>query len=608
MTESSISGLEFPVLSQGVRYLAPPRTLGPGSPDAIWRDTLNMLVREGKLLGRPGFTNAGIQPPALSSISGVNTTEVPVQLLESGPYGTSATPQVIVLTNRRILIHNGSWRDATPTYTVGTITATNGSNSITGAGGTQWATLWVSGYIQIDGSWYLFNSTGDTTATITPAFSGVTAAGKAYTIKRVLSSTQMTGPYLLLSESVYGVVYNKQLYVGVGTSTDFGYVIRVINLDAVPSPSYLFGTTTHQTGQDADLDFDGVSGIDVLQDGRVVVSTRQRAAVFYSSHLDDTVWNSAPGGSVDLADVPTGLTAMGRIGSTLTLHHDGGIILADPTGLSDPPLRFQRSGADRGAAVARTLCPYAGGEAFLASDGGVWMFDGNRNVPMESEEISARLKEVFSFADPYSGGVTGALQFGSCFAGAIPAYGVYILFHLNLTTGTQFWIFKDGSWWPGSTTMLLSAMSKGLLGRSPQVWAYVGSSSTSSDGNQLRYFREDQADVLGTPTYMLETDDLDHGAPLHLKTPHRLLLWAVETLANIVASVRTAQAGSYTHTVTKSPGSQVPVAFDFLPNQTSDIPAATAHRYKLAGSDLRKGVFAMHISAALGGDVLTSGQ
>ena len=77
-------------------------------------------------------------------------------------------------------------------YTTGTVTVTNGSNTVTGAGGATWAittnSTSESRYIQIpqpagDNQWYQIQSVDSTTSlTLMAPYQGITASGASYTI------------------------------------------------------------------------------------------------------------------------------------------------------------------------------------------------------------------------------------------------------------------------------------------------------------------------------------------------------------------------------------------------------------------------------------------
>lgn len=595
MADPSVLDLYFPALVAGCKSTAPLRSMQEPASPFLWRDSLNMLVRDGCTIGRPGFNSsfgAGNQPPFTTPL-GVSpgVSEIPRFI----HYGDA----LVVVTNCEIwILYSGTWRNLTPTYSVGTVSATNGSPNITGAGGMLWQSRKVFGVITIDGAEYGFVATGETTATLTANFVGATGAGKAYSVKRIFGEISVTSP----GNEVFAVIYNGDLYVtGNGMYPGAGQaVIKVSDIfTSTPTSKYI------TAGDDltGTLDFNTtlrnkrIVGIAILQDSRVVIAAGNYA--FYSSHLDDTVWTVSPGGGTPTAEVPR-FTALGRIGSSLTFHHEKGIVYGDPTGLSDPPLRFQASSARIGAISAMTVKPYLSGEAFLAADGDVKMFDGNSVVSLGDWEMGSRIRALgSSFTSVYY------------WAWVNDTRNEYVLFQIasNASSPTKFWICQQDRWWPCETDIVLGALSdvtsgvaSTTLGTSFQPAVVAVSGSKSSVGDSMRLFKEGADDTTGTPTYFLETDDIDHGQPLFHKTPQRVFLWAKAAMTTIRLAVRYAAESAFNVTVTKDAKALMATSYDFQPGQISNAPkAATAHRYELRGTNLRLGIFGLHIRASLGG-------
>lgn len=606
----------FPFLVGGTKASAPARSLGNPSGEFIWRDSLNMVMRDGLLQGWAGFNSDAptiptgqipfVTPQGLGSVAAI-----PLYIY------TDDLITVVVTQSEIWVYYGGTWRNITPTYSIGTVTATNGNTAIVGAGGTTWLTdgIRTNSVITIDGTDYLVASVNnDASITLASNFLGATAAGKTYSIRRTFlgygsSITQIDG-----MADVYAVMYNQDLYVAVNGayngSRGVSAVIKCSLLySTAPTSTYIVAADAiHIGGSSATVTDllttssynERIRGIDVLQDGRVVVAAGP--VVFYSSHLDVFVWTAAPGGFTPLAEAQGWITGMGRINSTLTFHHQQGIITADPTGLSDPPLRFQSSAAHIGAIGSRTIKPYLGGEAFLAADGDVKIFDGNTVESMGDHEMAYRINQLMVAA-----GADSILPF-TYWAWVDPRRNDYVLFatDYSLSGPTKFWICQRGErWWPCSTTLVMGAMSGGVGGQSSTTPVKVAvAGSKRGTGNMLRYYREGYQESDSIPTYFVETDDLDCGAPLQQKTPMRAFLWAPVALTSIAVQTRehNAGGGTYTYGPTKSVPAGVPTPYDFIPGQIAAITSSVAHRFKISGTDLRLGIFAFLARFMVNGD------
>lgn len=598
MADDSTKSLYFPSMAAGVLSTAPPRALQDPAGQYLYRDALNVLTREGVLVGRPGFAAyAGLgTPPSPPTITGVDTTEYARYIALLNQQGGL---RAVLITNRQAWVYSGSWVNVTPTYAVGTVTATNGSNSITGAGGTLWSDLGVGGYVVIDGGTYKFVATGNAAATITPAFAGATGAGKAYVVTRVFGA-QFVGTDANLDRRIFATIYNLDLYIAGDTLGGPGgaAVVKVSSPFGTPSTAYL----TAQTDLTGSLDLPSanmqdISGLDVMEDGRVLVTALNQ--VIYSSHLDVTVWSVSPAGSTPLVSTDNYLTALGRIGGTYMFHHAGGVIMGDPTGAADPPLRFQATQATKGCAFPHTLQPYRGGEVFISSDYDPTFFDGNSTRQLGyNDDLRARLVTAVEAGDVTPGFYAGWL-YG--FVTARDEYGVAV----PTAAGTRFWVYQGGldggSWWPQQTSLYVGAFTDTAekVGVA-RVTALVGGASS---GSLVRAYKEGAADVTGTPTYMVETDDLDAGLPVTYKTPMRAAVWPVATMDDLTVSVRRADDSAGYVAVTKDPpATNRPMWFDFAPGEVSAIAADNAHRWKLSGTTLRLGVFALLLRWSVGGE------
>lgn len=114
---------------------------------------------------------------------GVGGTEL---LLDPIPSGTACTITINYAANARDL--------AIDSYTTGTVTATNGSTTITGSG-TTFTVAMIGRYFNItdtggtgDGNWYRITGFTSTTAlTIENKYDGATVSGKTFTISEIFS-------------------------------------------------------------------------------------------------------------------------------------------------------------------------------------------------------------------------------------------------------------------------------------------------------------------------------------------------------------------------------------------------------------------------------------
>lgn len=532
-------------LSLGYHQTAPPRSLDPeGGSGFIWRDALNVVERNGELTPRPGFGSPGSGlTPNYNFLPGTgDDSETPVQVILVPFVAAAGASDVcfIYVTNRNIWVRPGLAAAkylATPVYTTGTITATNGSPNITGAGGMLWQThgITANALILIDGTYYKISAvTGETAATLTTNFGGATAAGKAYTILRVFPGGSAKGSPADVN-NVFGAVAtnggNGTLYVAgsyCGTSTSAAAVpavIKVENIFGGPSPGvYIFAKTLLSAGLDNASEFTRCCGLRVLQDGRVVVAGQQNS-VFYSSHLTDAVWTVSPGGvSIINLSAPR-INVMGSVGSIITLHDDGGVVLGYPTGLSDPPLRYKRSNASIGAYAPRTLKELNGAELGLAATGSVIRFDLNRST-IVSDAIKPTLEAI------------SAPDLTTWHASIDATWNEYTLYAPSTAT-TLGWTFQteNGRWWPQSYAIPIGAVSDRSYAvgiTTNVVRGLAGLWNLNASVEQTDAFRVFGIDVAGdagryagvtTTAYRFTTDDLDFGTPDVLKSPHRLVLW-----------------------------------------------------------------------------------
>lgn len=535
----------FPVLAQGQRSSAPPRTLqGDGY---LWRDSMNWIVRDGQL--KPNLSVDG----ALSVQPSVN---LPGSEDEIGLWLSTASPSggdwMAVVTDRSIFVYPNpttGWVDCTPTYTTGTVTVTNGSTAVGGAG-TAWSARGITAgqHMVIDGNYVTIASVNsDISTTLTANYPGATGGGKAY----VLIRNFIGGGLRNSVRNPHVVLYNETLYVagtylGSANGAVAPAVIKVANVySATPTTTYITGASALSVGLDFIAGLTRISGIHVLQDSRVVF-TGNSNQVFYSSPTSDTVWTVTPGGSVVLTDIAGQHRALGEINDTLTVHHARGIVLGRPTGLSDPPLTWARSGATRGAVSSASLKQLNGVELYLSQDGDVKIFDLNRSFSAGNGEMRLRLT---------GGGLFSPSTYATFFAATDEGRNLYRLFRFG-GTGNPQWIYEldTDRWWPGSSGAHILGGCSDILEASSvtQTTRHIVSKSARSF-DLLWYYREDDTAVYDSSTsVLLDTDDLDFDAPLTYKALHRVVLWYTCTNTTGVRVAARVEGGSWVNAPTQN--------------------------------------------------------
>lgn len=527
----------FPVAAIPRMALAPPGTLG----HEAWRDALNVAPYNGVLRRRPAVVSNANTGPTYS-LTSAQEQELPLILMQySAPAFNLSVPSTdyvvcVLITSRRVwVLNHGSgaavWYDCTPKYTTGTVTATNGSTAVSGAG-TLWLTRLITAgqHITIDGTVYKISAvTGDTTLTLSSNFTGVTGGGKAYSILRNWD-TCATGNFSE-SSNIFSTIYNGDLYIA-GTSigaavAGYSAVIKVNDIAvASPTATYLTGNQAYLAGLDVITPFLFISGIKCLQDGRVVV-TADGNYVYYSSHLNTAVWTVTPGGNTPISFFSGPIQAMGQIGPTLTIHHEQGIVLADPTGQADPPLGFRLSSATEGCFAPRTLISVGAEEFFVASTGLAARFDGSSSMLLGADLQWDFLRSV---SKP---------GLHLLFAGYEPARKEYQVFQPQASAYlTDFYTLRlgDGSWWPNRVEGKITAASNGVNPFSSfdsgiQLLGAASLNMSGSERNLLYTFSDaDLTDFVSGETtaqggFYVTTDDLDFGLPMTIKMLKRVVVW-----------------------------------------------------------------------------------
>ncbi len=543
----------YPDLSRGWGPTAPPRSLGPDGA-RIWRGSRNMWAFDGLLRRRPAAISAGLgaQPAGVGLTPSVlYDGECPVfihsDLYPSGAvrttdssgacadeYSYSAGGEVVVVvTNRQaFLTKNGgaAWTNVTPTYVTGTVTATNGSPTVTGAG-TAWSTRGITAYqlIVIDGAVYQICSVNsDTSITLTVNFAGATAAGKSYAIRRSWPGGEtLTRPSLIFCK-----IYNQNLYIagtflGRADGEIRPTVIRVSNiLSATPTTEYLTSSFDLTGTLDiiTTLPLTDIVGLQILQDSRVVIAGSD-STLYYSSNLDQAVWTVPPAGFTIDTQVDGPMTALGQVGNALTVHHQDGITIAYPQAQTDQPLALQRSQATVGCFAPRTLCAASGAERFLGPNGQAYLFNLSTTVAI-GDEIR-----------PDFAGVSSRSIREACHATYLPYRGEYFLFYEESPYTYAYALQEsEGRWWPWVLPYPVTAMSIDAPADTRNAgFALVGLPNINFIGNFDMVWAWSESAILDTITFFdggvdiegfqVTTDEIDLGNPLQLKSVQRVILW-----------------------------------------------------------------------------------
>jgi len=512
----------YPDLARGYNPVLPPRAMDPdGNPPFLYVDSLNYIAVDGRLQRRPVFVtgDASLQPGSPLGIA--NET-----VLWCGFFDISDIDFTTVLvTSSQLWVKPNTvaaWVNCTPTYSTGTITATNGSGAITGAG-TLWLTSNIGKFstITIAGTVYVVTSVNsDNSITISPNFSGATGAGKAYVITRLFGNNS-SSPYFVTA-------FNFNLYVagnycggpGPDGLNNRPAVIKVSNFSSSPSSSYITAGVPLAPGLDF-IALTRVAGLAALQDGRIVVAGSQNYS-FYSSHLSDVVWTASPGGNTPITLIPGKVSALGSISNNLTFHHSGGIVWGYPTGQADPPLRFQASAASDGCFAPRTLKTIGGSEYFLTVSGSVKRFDGGPTIDV-GDPVRPSLRAL------------NKLVLELMYAAIDTDRGDYVLVNASGGAPTTFWHYKVslGQWFPCEVPATVGSLSDGVPATDydPRSRFLAGLKSTTAGTDLTGFYKEttdrDTITLIGSSrgTYFV-TDDTDFGDPLAKKSIQRIILWA----------------------------------------------------------------------------------
>lgn len=537
----------IPFLARPRMGLAPPGVLAPGGNGPLWRDSLNMTVYDGLLRRRAAIPATSDLGPSVYGITSSPENEIPLLIITAEMPGSvvpavqtnppcadvyrppQASSFLAVVTSRQIFVYNetlGGWANVTPTYSTGTVTATNGSATVTGAG-TLWLTRGISPYqfISIEGTWYqICTVTGEGAMTLTSNYGGAGGPGLAYTVRRTWTCHSAVGKrdYSSLVSAAFnnGNLYVAGRFIGRADGQVAPALIRVTNvLGGSPTTAYLTASTALTVGLDAISGLSDITGVQVLQDGRVVMSGNGPlgpSTIFFSSPTNQAVWTVSPAGQTAVVYYEGAIHALGLLGKILTLHYEHGIVLAYPTGLTERPLSYEPSKATDGCVAPHTLRSLGGAEYYVTTSGNVGRFDGAGSVLIGDEPRKAmgiNLVETQDIRTMFSGYLSNRNEY-TIYEGSVGSGGGFCTLRID-----------EGTWWPGRIGIPLRAAGEdGILG--------VRSLDGSTEKNLLTSYVEDTVatDVaayssMSNSSIQAESDDWDFGDPERLYTLVAVMLW-----------------------------------------------------------------------------------
>ncbi len=85
-----------------------------------------------------------------------------------------------------------------------------------------------------------------------------------------------------------------------------------------------------------------------------------------------------------------------RLGRIFAIHYHDTIVVGQPTGQDDPPLAFDSSRAQIGAAFPRSIKTIGGLQYFVAQDGSIYTFDGS-----STQLVTNAFRDNFAESEPY---------------------------------------------------------------------------------------------------------------------------------------------------------------------------------------------------------------
>jgi hypothetical protein len=302
---------------------------------------------------------------------------------------------------------SGGWLVATPQFTLGTIGWSSGSPNVSGSG-TNWLlnNVAVGSQIELEtGEWHtVLTVTGEGAMTVSPNPT-TTKAAQPYVLRRCFA----TDSSILNRElRVDAVVFNGDLYVA---ASDLGgpgvpAVCRCAVAINPPTVAEYLTASVDLTASGTPLDtipnVTEINGLDILEDGRVIIAVSEladtigvnakkdgtyfaNARLRYSDLTDQKSWNTSPAGFVDVTSGGIGqIQAFARFGRDYAIHYRDGIALASPTGAANPPLAIRRTKSHVGSSHYRTIRNLNGVQFFVGVDDVIYQFDGSKSIPVNN--------------------------------------------------------------------------------------------------------------------------------------------------------------------------------------------------------------------------------
>lgn len=532
--EDRLQRLIFPVLGGGYSHAAPHRAIQPGGPGGlVWRDCRNFRFHDG----------------LASRVAGVHAYE-----FAGNVPGIPLNPTGQILFLRQFIVSPGDYtgtRDSAGSVVTVMITTTQ---------------LFIQRLS--DHLWFGYNF---------PCWPDETAN---------LDRSQLTVR-----------VFNGDLYIcGTGMLRSFALgglssaIVKIPDIFGTPGAMVPLvagmGTDPPLSGVDQ-LDTERFLGLEVLQDGRLVMLgglyssspsvQRYYNRLHFSSHLDNAVWLTEPGGWLDIVAKDSAPTALNALGWNLTVHYEDGIVMAQQTGSDRYPLALQPTAASKGAFFPQSIKSVNGMQLYVDSDFNVRAFNGQSDRVV-STALSELLRyewekgnipdrgtiantpytrpgelakdELFVWVDRYRseyhiGGISAYLD--SIGAGDPPEPRNNLILAINYDGGPNYIytlekrlcaagdeLFKD-PWAFDSPLNLDRRLGHALVGWSTGVTHEIGMLTEHraydyDDFTSSVYY----AESFHRSTYdefYLETDDLDFGQPGFNKTISHLTLWMHSDLA-----------------------------------------------------------------------------
>lgn len=565
--------VNLPVLARGMSRSAPPGSMAQSPEGPFWRVCHNLIEQDGRLRRR----EAGVGGSDLAMAAGDFDDSEDQAVLAIYEVSQALTSRYIIVTSRELFLFDGSsYHNLTPVYDTGTVSATNGSPTVTGSG-TSWNTFHMkeTDQIEIDSVWYEIQTVdSDTQVTLTTNFSGTTGSGKSYTIRRVwhwLSSVAANASSIFVRElngDIYvagNIVPGPNPIITSATNT-FGGIVRIARgADPVASSwssaEYILGNDgAPASGVDNVGYITFIRGFIILPDGRLVVGVHwydvPTAAgtnrILFSSHTDVTVWTTSPGGFSDITGRASPITALLPASEGAHCHFLDGVEVGELTGQDDPPLNWRRSNADIGAVGPQMVAVVPGGraipsaEVFIGHDRNLHLFYGS-----DSRELPVPIrKELDDFTDdPLSFSGTsldmGQIDSGWCrvdpwtrtvswyLGSRDPNFRGTLELRVNYETGALF-----RGYYPTQLTGGVTMESDGGDLSQAAVSARVGTWRKDEAGSDTDLIYDLRADTYTDslpntssttpqpdPLVYAESDDLDLGDLARAKALGWLLLW-----------------------------------------------------------------------------------